>query len=270
VSEDEVDAVIEQDRHHKVHPKIAFETGFEMRAIRPYMVPSLAIAALLLFSIVPLYSSVAQQAAYRSAHFALTVPAGHDVTRLLDELERAYDEIRSFGLGLPGMVRVRSYGSTSEFVRRSRGHSFHLALAEGDRLHLQPLAVLLKNGALARTLRHELAHVGLAGAARRGLPRWLNEGVAMVAAGESHPETIAFTSLRQLDDTLARSRSHDNIRSAYGTSVRLARGLIDRHGRGKVLALLRTIGARGNFERTFRAATGATLKEWEKSELGRR
>lgn len=244
-----------------------------MGAVGAHMISPFRIAAFLLCSIAPLFSSVAslaQGATYRSAHFTLSAPAGHDVSRLLDELERAYSEVRSFGLELPRMVRVQSYGSTSEFVRRSRGQSFHLALAEGDRLHLQPLAVLLKNGAFARTLRHELAHVGLAGAARRGLPRWLNEGVAMVVAAESHPETMTFTTLRQLDDTLARSRSHGNIRSAYGTSARLARLLIDRHGREKMLALLRTVGARGNFERAFRATTGATLKEWERSELGRR
>ncbi len=191
-----------------------------------------------------------------------------DVSRMLEELESAYRDLRSYGLSLPRMVDVRCYPSTAEFTRRSGGESFHLAIAIGERLHLQPLPVLLRNGGLARSLRHELTHVALAGAAARGLPRWLNEGMAMIVAGERHPEVIRFRSLRQLEDSLFGSRSHDNLRSAYGTSARLAGRLAERLGRQKILALLRTVGSRGNFERAFRAYMGVALGAWERSELG--
>lgn len=212
----------------------------------------------------------AQPARYSSSHFTVQAPAGHDMNRLLDELELAYKDVRSFGLALPTMVQVRSYGTTAEFVRHSGGQTFHLAIARDEFLHLQPLAVLLKTGEFSRTLRHELAHVALTGAARRGLPRWLNEGMAMVVAGEQHPEEARFRSLRQLDDTLARSRSRRTLRGAYGTAGRLARRLVDSHGREKVLALLRTVGSQGKFEDAFSSFTGASVKEWEKTELGRR
>ncbi len=67
---------------------------------------------------------------------------------------------------------------------------------------------------------------------------------------------------------LVRSASHDVLRSAYGTSARLAGRLVERLGKEKTLALLRTVASRGNFEGAFRASAGITLKEWERSELG--
>lgn len=214
--------------------------------------------------------AAAQQARYSSAHFTLTAPAGYDMTRLMDELERAYDDVRRKGLSLPGMIHGTSYASTSGFVRGSGGRAFHLALARDERLHLQPLPVLLKNGDLPRALRHELTHVALADAARRGLPRWFNEGMALAVAGERHSEGLAFTSLRQLDDTIARSASHEHLRDAYGTAGRLTRNLLERHGMSGMLALVRTVARRGDFERAFRGATGTGLREWERSELGGR
>lgn len=212
----------------------------------------------------------AQPARYSSSHFTVRAPAGHDMNRLLDELELAYTDVRSFGLALPTMVQVRSYGTTAQFVRHSGGQTFHLAIARDELLHLQPLATLLKSGEFSRTLRHELTHVALVGAAKRGLPRWLNEGMAMVVAGEHHPEETKFRSLRQLDDTLAGSRSRRTLRGAYGTAGRLVRRLVESHGKEKVLALLRTVESRGKFEEAFSSFTGTSVRDWEKAELNRR
>lgn len=199
---------------------------------------------------------------YQSAHVALTAPAGHDVTRLLTALERAYASVRAYGLALPPMVQARTYANTPDFVRGSGGSWFNLAIARGGTIHLQPTNLLIRREALGSTLCHEMVHVALERSAQRGLPRWFNEGLAMVVAGERRAERIRFSRIAQLEDTLARSKSYDNVRSAYGTAERLVRRLIDGFGRDKVLALARSVGDGADFERGFRTLTGALPAVW--------
>lgn len=208
-------------------------------------------------------------ARFQSAHIMLLAPAGRDMGGLLDELERAYRDVQTFGLRLPSRVEARSYGTTSAFVRGSGGFRYNLALARDEVVHLQPVPVLLSRGELPRVLKHELTHVALFDAARRGLPRWLNEGVAMAAAGEKLPETITFKRLRDLEDTLARSKTYRTVRSAYGTSGRLAGRLIALFGRERVLGMLRSVAGGNSFERAFTALAGTSPEEWGKRELSR-
>src|SRR5207248_3030765 len=99
------------------------------------------------------------------------------------------------------------------------GSTFNLAVASGEQIHLQPVRVLLR-GSLAQALRHELTHVALFQAARHGLPRWLNEGMAMTVAGEQYPVKQKFLRLEQLEDSVRKSRSFQTLRSAYGASAR--------------------------------------------------
>jgi hypothetical protein len=212
-----------------------------------------------------------QSVRYQSAHFVLLAPAGGDVGTLLDEMERAYRDLRGFGLKMPPTITARSYGSTGEFVRASGAGAFNLGIAVAERIHLQPLQLLLRRGDLGRVLRHELTHVALVAAARRGLPRWMNEGVAMVAASEKQPEKIRFTGLDRLESVLSRSRSHDTLRSAYGTAERLVSRLMASGGKEKLLGLLRSVGSGGDFEEGFRGIVGMEAAEWGRRELaGRR
>ncbi|MEP7219948.1 MAG: hypothetical protein ABI876_13580 [Bacteroidota bacterium] len=207
---------------------------------------------------------------YQSAHFILTAPAGGDVGRLLDELESAYRDVQRYGLQMPARVDARSHASTADFAGAAGVPRFNLAAAVGTRIELQPMVVLLRRGELTRALRHELTHVALAEAARRGLPRWLNEGMAMMVAGEMQPERLTFTRLDRLEDSLKGSRLQPTIRSAYGTSRRLASRLIESVGQGSVLSFLGSVGASGGFEEKFRGLTGMGSAEWGRMELGRR
>jgi hypothetical protein len=204
---------------------------------------------------------------YQSAHFTVLAPAGEEMGRLLDELERAYADVRAYGLSLPSMVETRCHATTDQFVRRSGGNAFNLALARGARIDLQPLRILLGRRELPRALRHELTHVALAGAARKSLPRWMNEGMAMMVAGEKHPESIKFARLDQLEDSLTRSRSHEHIRSAYGTAGRLVSRLAATVGKERLLAFLRGVATGGEFEKRFKALTGKRAAEWGAAEL---
>ncbi len=205
---------------------------------------------------------------YRSAHITLAAPAGREVNVLLNELERAHADVRAFGLGLPAMVEARSYPTSRAFVRGSGANLFNLALAVGTRIHLQPVALLLRSGEFARTLRHEMAHVAMDGAARRGLPRWINEGMAMTAAGQKGEEAIRFRTLGALEDTLARSSDHAHIRSAYATAERLVAELVRAYGKARVLALIRATAAGSGFQRSFSALSGENPDRWGRKRLG--
>jgi hypothetical protein len=129
-------------------------------------------------------------------------------------------------------------------------------------VHLQPPDVLVKRPELARAFRHELVHVALSDAVGGGLPRWFNEGMAMVVAGQTYPETLQFSSAKALEDTLGGSTSHGALRSAYATAGRLVRSLLQQHGRDKLLALIAGIGENSGFEARFRKLTGHAVDAW--------
>lgn len=204
---------------------------------------------------------------YQSAHFTLVAPTGGTVGRLLDELELAYRHVRDYGVTPPSKVEAACYSTTSEFVAGSGGLSINLAVAVGERIHLQPVSVLMKRGEFARALRHELTHTAVAAAARRGLPRWMNEGLAMIVAGEGHPESMGFKTLLALEDTLRQSRRHSSLRSAYAASKRLVERMIERWGKSRIVAMVAEVGKSGGFEERFRKLAGESASTWGTREV---
>ncbi len=202
---------------------------------------------------------------YRSAHFVLHISRTSNTPRLLDELERAYQHVREYGFSLPSSIDAWSYGSTDDFVRKSGAARYNLAFAAGRTIHLQPLSLLLRRGELPRALRHELTHIALATAAEKGLPRWFNEGTAMVVAGERHPETIKFPNLEALERTLTQSKSYDTLRSAYGTAARLVAQFVETNGREKLIELIRSVAGSGGFTRKYNALAAAAHRAFCKN-----
>jgi hypothetical protein len=124
------------------------------------------------------------------------------------------------------------------------------------------------DGGLEEVLAHEVAHVLIyrASAGRR-IPRWFNEGVAMLAgrswrlrdqtqlalgllSGEKVP-------LWQLDDLFEGDRSH--VERAYALSGALVQDLLDRYGTGLPAALFSRVAQGLPFDEALRRTTGATL-----------
>src|SRR5262245_8297666 len=125
-------------------------------------------------------------------------------------------------------------------------------------------------GSLESLLHHEVAHVLVARAAGgRPVPRWFNEGLAMIAGREwtMGDRSRLFIELlpgsrvpvSRLDELFDRT-SRAGADRAYTLSAALVRDLVDRYGvdfPGAVLAGL----ARGEtFEDAFRRATGVPLE----------
>lgn len=126
------------------------------------------------------------------------------------------------------------------------------------------------DGGLEEVLAHEVAHVLIyrASAGRR-IPRWFNEGVAMLAGrswrlrDESRLALSLLFSpkvpLVGLDDLFEGGRS--DVERAYALSGALVQDLLDRYGQGLPRALLSRVARGISFDEALRQATGSNLIE---------
>ncbi len=125
---------------------------------------------------------------------------------------------------------------------------------------------------LKAVLRHELAHVFIARATgRRPVPRWFNEGLAVVAARDWSVQDryrLIFATLRRghlsldgLSDQFPAGAAASN--RAYALSAAFVRHLIERYGERAPSRILQYLAEGQSFETAFRRATGLRLVEAE-------
>ena len=124
------------------------------------------------------------------------------------------------------------------------------------------------DGSLDALLLHELTHVLVARAAGgRPVPRWFNEGLAMMAGGPWSLEdrtrlTVAMVRgtqrpLAEIDDLFGGEPAE--VRRAYALSGALVRDIVLRYGRPAPRRILAAIARGESFAEAFRSATGVTL-----------
>jgi len=134
------------------------------------------------------------------------------------------------------------------------------------------------DSSLTDLLRHEVAHVLIArAAAGRPLPRWFQEGLAMIAGQswgleERSRLTLALfadrpISLAALDGQFAGSSSGDrgSVERAYTVAGAFVRDLVQRHGPRVTGEILAGVAEGLSFEAAFGRATGETLAAAEQS-----
>ncbi|HEV7507345.1 MAG TPA: hypothetical protein VGS07_20840 [Thermoanaerobaculia bacterium] len=130
------------------------------------------------------------------------------------------------------------------------------------------------DSSLDDVLLHETAHVLVArAAAGRPLPRWFQEGMAMIAGrswglDDRTRLTLALlvdrpVSLAALDGQFARGQAEVN--RAYSVAGSFVRDLLDRYGPGAAPAILEGVAHGLSFEDAFFAATGTSLAGAEDS-----
>jgi len=126
---------------------------------------------------------------------------------------------------------------------------------------------------LEELLRHEVAHVLTARAASgRPLPRWFNEGVAMIAGGSWSLQDRSRMTLAMLTGSPVPLAEVSRLfqggrRSAsrgYALSEAFVRLLLQRHGTGVVGDILSGVALGLPFEEAFHRATGHALAAAEK------
>lgn len=147
------------------------------------------------------------------------------------------------------------------------------AVAERDTVVLLPGRVLsYPHDSLGALLRHEVTHVLLSRAAGgRELPRWFQEGVALLAARDWEMEDRERLLLGGISgvppSTAALQRAFDgegySIETAYAIAGALVQELVHEHGREIVGRIADEVAGGETFEAAFRAATGDGLGDFE-------
>ena len=189
----------------------------------------------------------------QSAHFTVLFegPADDELARrAVEVLESAYWRVGTALYTFPDHVITVVLYTEEQFRDTTRSPSWAAAAYDG-RIRI-PMRGALEQapGELERVLTHELTHAMIRAIAPRGVPTWLNEGLAVTFEPEGNEwaaKTLSASTTRIPLDQLTGSfdkLSGDQARIAYAESADAARRLFEEMGGAGVVALLQDI-ARG-------------------------
>lgn len=182
-----------------------------------------------------------------SEHFRVTYPADlnrRDADQILNALEstRADYLHRASSASVPivnlPILEIRVNESTGDFTARTGQPWWAAAATKGNRIELQPLAILQQRGVLMTTIRHELAHVIIDAVSNRRAPRWLSEGFAIYLAGEgkqlaNHAKRNSLSN-EELEKRLAHPTSQDEMKSLYAQAYATVAQMVQSGGEASV------------------------------------
>jgi SpoIID/LytB domain protein len=182
-----------------------------------------------------------------SEHFRVTYPADverRDADQVLSTLESTRaDFLRrantaSVSIGDLPSLEIRLNESTGDFTARTGQPWWAAAATKGNRIELQPVALLKRRGVLTTTLRHELAHVVIDAVSHNHAPRWLEEGFAIYLAGEGSMFT-RYQGKRalppeELEKRIERPGSQQEMRALYADAYLAVRYQVMTEGEASV------------------------------------
>jgi tetratricopeptide (TPR) repeat protein len=188
----------------------------------------------------------------------------------IESLNRAYWRICDvFGVFPPKSVPVVLY-TGEQFQDITRSPKWAAAAFDGI-IRIPMRGAGEKGEDLDRVLAHEFTHALIRSIATRGLPTWLNEGLASVLesddmswASKVVAQTVNPPSLTVLTGSFSRF-SNNNAQIAYATSAVAARRLLDEAGGPAIASLLRDLGAGVDFEAAFLHRIQKSLADFEAS-----
>jgi len=174
--------------------------------------------------------------------FALETLAGGDAASLPGLSQALAEAEARSGLKPAGAITVRSFRSTTAFRDGTLAPGWVAAFTEGNWIGVQPLSTLAARKLLVPVLRHEFLHALVEAQAGPATPLWLREGLVEAWADARSGEKGARPSLPldQLDRALAHAGSEAQSEAAHRAAAWYAQRLLDRFGRGQVLAWLRS------------------------------
>jgi tetratricopeptide (TPR) repeat protein len=189
----------------------------------------------------------------QGAHFTVLFegPADEEMARrAIDLLESAYWRVGTALYTFPDHVITVVLYTEEQFRDTTRSPSWAAAAYDG-RIRI-PMRGALEQapGELDRVLTHELTHAMIRAIAPRGVPTWLNEGIAVMFEPDGSgwaARTLSAPGGRIPLDQLAGSFDHlsgNQARIAYAESADAAQRLFDEIGGAGVVSLLQDI-ARG-------------------------
>jgi hypothetical protein len=129
-----------------------------------------------------------------------------------------------------------------------------------------PIAGRMEERALRRVLAHEFTHAVVRSLAPRGVPQWLNEGLAVLmeqgdAAGRTVGADAVVPPLARLEGSFT-NLSPAEARSAYATSAAATQALLDRGGPMVIYNLLTNLGNGMRFDEAFERAALLPYREF--------
>jgi tetratricopeptide (TPR) repeat protein len=190
----------------------------------------------------------------------------------LESLNRAYWRICDLlGAYPPKSVPVVLY-SGEQFQDITRSPKWAAAVYDGI-IRVPMRGADEKGEDLDRVLAHEFSHALIRSIATRGLPTWLNEGLASALESESENLEWADTVVSQVAERPPLSQlagpfgklNGAQAAVAYATSALAARRLLDEAGGAAITNLLRDLGAGVDFETAFLHRMRRSLDDFQAS-----
>lgn len=207
--------------------------------------------------------------------------AGED-ERFLGQLDEALQSLRvgmetTLGATLPDEVRIDLPPSRSEFVRITGGRAPEwaggIAYPDRRRIVIRPAHTIPGGVPISVTAAHEIGHIliHVANGGQGGIPKWLEEGLCQVLAGESRAGSLGalgraavanrLMGLPRIDDVL--QYSAPNAELAYIEARYAAGSFVERFGWESVRRLLQETSPDRPFDAVFHAVTGVEYEYWQ-------
>lgn len=206
-------------------------------------------------------------------HFTISFEGPEDAqlaAQALESLNKAFWRVCDvLGFFPQKSVSVVLY-STEQFSDITRSPRWAAAVFDGI-IRVPMRGAAEKGEDLDRVLAHEFTHALIRSVATRGLPTWLNEGLASVLESDDTSwadrivtQTVNPPSLRILSAPFGKLSSNDAT-IAYAASTVAARRLLEEAGGGAIANLLRDLGDGVEFEAAFLHRIQRPLADFEAS-----
>ena len=195
----------------------------------------------------------------QGAHFTVLFegPSDEELSRkVLDVLESAYWKVGTALLTFPERIIPVVLYTEQQFRDITRSPGWAAAAYDG-RIRVPVRGALKNPEELERVLTHEFTHALVQSLAPRGVPTWLNEGLAVAFEpnGPAWSDTqLGSSTFRMPLDRLAKGfekLSGGQARMAYAQSGAAVRALLEQAGAPAMVALLQDIGRGDDFDAAF-------------------
>ena len=187
--------------------------------------------------------------------------------RVSDMLEAIYWQVGGALGAYPKDILTVVLYSKEQFRDVTQSPSWAGGLYDG-RIRV-PVAGRIDEKELRRVLTHELTHAVVYSLAPRGVPQWLNEGLAILMERGGVPPPAAPAGRprrrsRPLEGSFEKL-SPEDARTAYATSAAAAQALLDRAGPMVIDNLLTNLGNGMKFDEAFARAALMPYAEFKQT-----